>query len=471
MNRLALGLILSLLACRPRDPCPIAEPLPPPAPGNLLGGGLDGFDSPYLGHTGSWDGQGGDLGGSSKNPAMDQEVALGLRWTFMPVYWNKLEPEGPVDLAVAVPDAWQALDAFVIEAHNRGLNILMQPTIGGNAGGPPEWAGTRAKNSSAPEDMDGLVDFIGKLTERYQPGGTLAQEQGFDDGYGVRAWELDNEPEFYRKFDWGDEPGDYAEFFVKSAARMKELDPEAVVLGPAVAHGEKGTAFLEAVLDASQLVGSDTFVANGQGVGIGPSMDVVSFHIYEGNNFDCIECRFSELREVVERFEGQPGFEYERKLEYWHTEGNYQFLKMIREELRANWRWQFFTRAFAAGVRKVNVMDPGNEQELTSIQRYVQLFPDPFPMFDETDNLGLSREEAFAFRHPGRVFGVEGNFWIIWAANGAKDTSLSLPAEGDEVLVLDVDGTETRLPVVGGLVSVPVEAKKISPPRVVIDAP
>jgi hypothetical protein len=34
------------------------------------------------------------------------------------------------------------LDAFVIAAQARGLNILMQaPVVGGNAGGPPDWAG------------------------------------------------------------------------------------------------------------------------------------------------------------------------------------------------------------------------------------------------------------------------------------------------------------------------------------------
>ena len=80
---------------------------------------LDGFSSPYLGHTGSWDGKGGGMFGSSKNPSMDEEVGMGLRWTFMPVYWSELEPDGPVDLAETVPEAWQALDAFVIAAQAR----------------------------------------------------------------------------------------------------------------------------------------------------------------------------------------------------------------------------------------------------------------------------------------------------------------------------------------------------------------
>ena len=90
--------------------------MPPPAPSGLLGGGLDGFESPYLGHTGSWDGKGGALGGGSKAADMDKEVAMGLRWTFMPVHWKTLEPDGPVDLTQVVPAAWQELDAFVVAA-------------------------------------------------------------------------------------------------------------------------------------------------------------------------------------------------------------------------------------------------------------------------------------------------------------------------------------------------------------------
>ena len=56
------------------------------------------------------------MGGGSKTADMDKEVAMGLRWTFMPVYWKAMEPDGPVDLTQAVPAAWQELDAFVVAA-------------------------------------------------------------------------------------------------------------------------------------------------------------------------------------------------------------------------------------------------------------------------------------------------------------------------------------------------------------------
>ncbi|MCA9258746.1 MAG: hypothetical protein KDA61_06085 [Planctomycetales bacterium] len=55
-----------------------------------LGGDLDGFSSPYLGHTGSWDGKGGAIWGGSKEAALDAELGMGLRWTFMCVHWAAL---------------------------------------------------------------------------------------------------------------------------------------------------------------------------------------------------------------------------------------------------------------------------------------------------------------------------------------------------------------------------------------------
>jgi hypothetical protein len=54
-----LGVILLLLVAAPfillnrvpKSYPPVASPIEPPGPGDSLGGGLDGFASPYLGHT------------------------------------------------------------------------------------------------------------------------------------------------------------------------------------------------------------------------------------------------------------------------------------------------------------------------------------------------------------------------------------------------------------------------------------
>src|ERR1035437_6781754 len=93
-----LGLVAAVfvfLTRVPKTSPPAANPLPPPSPGHSPGGGLDGFESPYLGHTGSWDGKGGAMGGWPKTKDLDKEIDMGLRWTFMPVYWRAFETELP----------------------------------------------------------------------------------------------------------------------------------------------------------------------------------------------------------------------------------------------------------------------------------------------------------------------------------------------------------------------------------------
>ena len=44
---------------------------------------------------------------------------------------------------------------------------MQAPVVGGNAGGPPEWAGRREPDRSAPENMKAAADFAEKLARRY----------------------------------------------------------------------------------------------------------------------------------------------------------------------------------------------------------------------------------------------------------------------------------------------------------------
>lgn len=141
----------------------LENPIPSPDLHRFASLGLDGFESPYLGHTGSFNGKGGAIFGGSKAADLDSEVDMGLRWTFLPVEWSAIEKEGPIDLSQPrCPQAAQ-LDDFVIAARQRKLNILLQIVIGGNAGGPPHWAGRREDGKSAPQNMTAVVEFGRKL--------------------------------------------------------------------------------------------------------------------------------------------------------------------------------------------------------------------------------------------------------------------------------------------------------------------
>jgi len=451
------------------------KPIPPPTKTELsLGGGLAGFESPYLGHTGSWDGKGGGLWGSSKLVDLEREREMGLRWTFMPVYWQALESDGPVDLSRNIPPEWQALDRFVIAAQRRGLNILMQaPVVGGNAGGPPKWAGRREKGKSAPANMDALVAFAEKLVVRYRPGGVLAEREGWGDRYGVRAWELDNEPESYLTH-WKGQAGDYAEFATLVSARIKAVDPQAVIVLPGLAAGKHGLAWLQAALTASSMNGSSAFAEQGKAYSIGPVADVVSFHNYEGldSAFSgeprTIAQVFGDIRTVFERCEDQtPGFTYDRKRNYWHTEGNFDFLGILSSERRAAWRFQFFTRAFALGIRKVVVMD-ASAAERVAVRAYVTALPNPFPMLSATREIDVLCGHAVGFRHPDPT--GSGQVWVVWAVANTGAATVEVPVYHQEVEVVSVNGESTPLLAGDGRVRVELRGDtKMSPPVLVID--
>jgi Cellulase (glycosyl hydrolase family 5) len=473
-----IGLGLILLNKVPRNYPPVASPIPPPDLHNSSPGSLDGFESPYLGHTGSWDGKGGSMWGGSKIPDLEVERAMGLRWTFMEVNWRAMEPKGPAVLDQAIPAPWKELDGFVIAAKERGLNILMQaPVVGGNAGGPPDWAGRREPGRSAPLNMDAAAEFAAKLAARYCPGGTLAARLGWSTNFGVRAWELDNEPEGYRT-SWKGQAADYAEFVTKVAARIKQIDPQALILTPAISGGGNGGSWVEDALDASRLAGSPTFRQHGLPFSIGKSTDVVSFHSYEGldtafsRDERTVERVFSEIRARFERWESQPPeFAYPRKEDYWHTEGNYDFLGVMSAERRAAWRIQFFTRGFAAGIRKLAVMDACPREQI-AVGNYIRVLPNPFPMLPANKEISVLQGQVAAFRHPDRPEPGAGQVWVIWALANTGDAIIEIPTRQSHLEATSVDGQRRVLEPINGRVRLDLRGDaKMAPPVLLVDRP
>jgi hypothetical protein len=438
-----------------------------------------GFDSPYLGHTGSWDGKGGAMFGSSKSNDLETEANMGLRWTFMPVYWRSLEADGPVDLQHGTPPAWRELDAFVLEAHKRGLNILMQaPVIGGNAGGPPRWAGRREKGRSAPADMDAVAAFAGKLAARYAPGGTLAVREGWGNSFGVRAWEIDNEPDSYLTH-WKGQAADYAEFLQKVSRAIKHVDPLALILAPATPASKESLTWITAALGAHLGPSSPGLHSTRKGWSIGPEIDVVSFHIYEGLDSAFsgedrdIEMAFDELQDVFERAESSAGFAFARKSEYWHTEGNFDFLGILSAPRRAAWRMQFMTRAFAAGVAKVCVMDACPAEQV-AVRGYVEALPNPFPMCRMSNQVDILSGRAMVYWHPGsdQPAPGSGGVWVLWAEAGAGNAVVSVPVERAQAILRQVDGTSRFVSTAKGRVRIDLRGDaKMPPPVLLIDLP
>lgn len=421
------------------------------------------FFSPYNGKSGAWDGKGGTADTTHRRTEMEAEVAMGLTWTFSPIYWSAFEPDGPTSPDNDPTGAWAQFDQFVRDAHERGLQIFAQaPVVGGNAGGPPEWAGRRQAGTSAPEDMQALVDFAGKLVERYKPCGTLALEEGWSDGYGIRVWEMDNEPDSYLT-NWDDVADDYAEFVVRTAERIKEIDPHALVAGPAIASpiGEGAQHFLEAILDKGVQAASQTYQDNGVEYAVGPSVDVVTFHNYELNDSVFCNCdgtiqpELDAIREPWLAYADQPGWEFDAdNLRFWHTEGGYDFAldEPAGFGRRENWIIQFFARAFSHHVDRVVIQDQHRSPAAqVSVRTMVTLLPNPHPLVEVTEELGYSQDEAYLYRNERASDG--GWTYIAYAENQTAGTTVELPVRGPAALVRR-DGTVEELEVSDGTVTV-----------------
>jgi hypothetical protein len=423
---------------------------------------LPNFDSPYLGHTGSWDGKGGQADGTSKAADIANEVAMGLHWTFMAVYWSALEPNGPTDGNQQGAHPWAELDDFVALAHQNHMNVLMQaPVVGGNAGGPPAWAGTRVSGDSAPVNMQALANFAAKLVERYKPCGSLARERHWSDGYGVRAWEFDNEPSSY-EVNWGSIPDDYAEAFTKVAAAIHGADRFALAIAPAMANPTTSGAhtFMNAILDKGVQGASPQYLAEHKNYAVGPSIDVVSFHVYElldgafnGADFNStrVENEFNAIRSEVNvaKYEHQAGFPYAPKREFWHTEGGLDFLgfEPVNVGIKANWVIQFMARGFGAGLTRLVLMDAHQvPDEMVSIHTFDTLLPDPHSLREVTKQLGYDPSVVHVYRATDPKTGKW--IYVAWAENQTTTTSVLLPVRGKAATKVARDGTKSDAPVV-----------------------
>jgi hypothetical protein len=255
---------------------------------------------------------------------------------------------------------------------------------------------------------------------------------------------------------------------------MRKHDPQAVILSPSLATGSGKYEWLEQALDGKELHGSPEYRRAARPYSVGPATDVVSFHLYEGldsaftGRDRTMDRSFSEVRERFEKWEKRPGQPFQRKAEYWHTEGSFDFFGVLSAERRAAWRFQFFTRSFAAGIRKVVVMDPSRAEQ-DAVRAYVKALPDPFPMAPADRQVRVLRGKVAAFRHDDRNSSGR-RVWMLWALAGSGDAEVEVPSRAGKVEVVTVRGEQRTEPVRAGMVRLRLEGdRKMAPPLLVID--
>ncbi|MHB8792506.1 MAG: hypothetical protein ACYC6O_04100 [Thermoleophilia bacterium] len=103
------------------------------------------------------------------------------------INWNDVQSEGPDSYF------WDYTDAMVIKAREHHLQVLPGLLFAPSWAIPEQARSDDAAAAVPPSDNTDFARFVDAAVRRYMPGGALSREQGWDDGYGVTAWELGHE--------------------------------------------------------------------------------------------------------------------------------------------------------------------------------------------------------------------------------------------------------------------------------------
>jgi hypothetical protein len=97
------------------------------------------------------------------------------------------------------------------------------------------------------ESYEGFANYVKHVVSRYKPSGAFAQENGWKDGYGIRHWEIWNEPATF----WFGTGGQFGRLLKVASQAAKEADPHCMVF-----FANSDPKFDSAVIDVA---GSETF--------------------------------------------------------------------------------------------------------------------------------------------------------------------------------------------------------------------
>lgn len=197
-----------------------------------------------------------------------QALFLGAGWNRWPLYRERVET-GPGQYN------WSAYDALVSEDIRHGLRI--NAILLGQANLPGLTSPVFSDNSDAPgpgktiNPGNAWAMFVYGAVNRYKPGGTLAQQQGWQPGEGVRVWEAWNEPDI--PLFWTGSVADYVRLLKVTYLAAHFADPGTQVMFGGLAYStNQADNFLARALE---LIGQDPQAAQHNWF-----VDLVAAHSY-----------------------------------------------------------------------------------------------------------------------------------------------------------------------------------------------
>lgn len=161
---------------------------------------------------------------------------------------------------------WHFYDKFVTDMREANIQILGLLTTC-----PPWAAAVRNQLFSPPARVSEYANFVSEVVKRYRPNGRLAQEKGWIEPYGVKDWEIWNEPNL--ALFWPPSPNSRNYFDLLVAARTSALaaDPNTKVIHGGLSPTSNGK------LDAAYLEQLYSY-------GLKNQTEAINLHIYIGAN-------------------------------------------------------------------------------------------------------------------------------------------------------------------------------------------
>lgn len=436
----------------------------------------------------------------------------GVRWGFIFVTWSDVEVvPGQIDLS--------GLDQVVISARSHNINLILQVQSTGDwdVTTPAEALATGgyrtnvlhpipATKTAAPMNIDAAIPFWQALIDRYDRHGTLAQEQGWNGGFGIENYEVENEPDFIPapNGNWETVTKDYALFLSHLAPAAKGIDPSLKLLAPALSGVDSttsgpipntGLTWLDTLLSADPLTlsfASDQYRAAAlPAIGAGPFVDVFSFHCdFVDPTTDAHVVRAANVRQIVAKYATQSTYPTDPAAPAWCTEGsatNYDSSDRT-QQFRFAWaQVQYAAELIGGGVPRFQFdfgfeasdapatwsTDPirGATLALTTF------FPSGNGVSDISRSLTtLAGQAVIGYQWTNPVTGLTST--VIWAQDEAAGSGTSLPpftinfpvATAQALIVDPHDWSRTTVTAVNGTVPVLLNRADPSPPYMVIES-
>ncbi len=162
----------------------------------------------------------------------------GIAFTREEIFWDSVEPsQGEFH--------WEVFDPAVMSARQQGVLMLGLLDYFASWSVPYGYGGQEG-NVDFDTAVANYANYVYQVVSRYKPGGLLAQQAGWTDGYGIQYWEVWNEPPTF----WFGTAEQFGLLVRAAADAIRRADPSATVVVSSGGPSFDATAIAVAGIDS-----------------------------------------------------------------------------------------------------------------------------------------------------------------------------------------------------------------------------